>query len=59
MNKMAEEYSRMHVHPFKKVAERAFKDGYREALKSLRNLLELENTECFYVNDSNVRDDDY
>ena len=59
MNELAEEYTKNHIRPFKKVAARAFKDGYREALKSLRNLLELGNTECFYVNDSNVRDDDY
>ena len=59
LDKLASEYTRMHVHPFKKVAERAFRDGYVAAMKAIRQRLEMENTEFDYGHSINVRDDDY
>ena len=45
--------------PFKKIAERAYKDGLRDAVKMNKHLQELENTEFDYGHSTNVRDDDY
>ena len=48
LDKLAKEYTRMHVHPFKKIAERSFRDGYEAAMKEVRQRLEVDNTEFDY-----------
>lgn len=37
--------------PFKKIAERAYKDGLKDAVKMNKRLQELENTEFDYGHD--------
>ena len=48
LDKLAQEYIKTCIRPFKRVAERAFKDGYEAAQKHVRQRLEMENTEYDY-----------
>ena len=55
INELVEDYTKNIVYSFKIVAGKAYKDGLRDGLGLIRQLLEIENTE----QSTNVRDDDY
>lgn len=50
---LAQEYTKTIVRPFKRTAERAFKDGYEAAMKAVRQRLDMENGEFDYGHNIN------
>jgi hypothetical protein len=53
------EYTKTYIRPFKKVAARAFEDGFKEAIRIARQRLglEMENTEYDFGHDVKKGDD--
>ena len=58
INQLAEEYVKQHLVAFKKIAERAYKDGLRDAEKYRRMELEAENSEFDYGHNVDRRGND-
>ena len=58
MNQLAEDYVKNVVSAFKIVAAKAYKDGLQDAMKIVRQRLEMENTEFDYGHNVTRREDD-
>lgn len=58
MNELAAQYLKQHLRPFKNVAERAYKDGFQDALKFIRMRHEMDNEEFDYGHNINHHSED-
>ena len=57
MNELATQYVKLHLRPFKPIVERAYKDGFQDALKFIRMRHEMDNEEFDYGHNVNHKEE--